>query len=130
MDKKIYRETLFNRALERLVTDGGFTEAYLVNGAGLVWASTFDAGDQERFGVMAAAVAEIFSRAESEGLGRVRDLVVRREGGGAVVFYRFRHTGETSGEYFVAAVSDGNGGDTDLVYEVAEEIKKDLEAFY
>jgi hypothetical protein len=129
MEEKIYRETLFARALERLVA-AGYRAAYLINSAGLIFAKTSGAAEQEGFGVLAAAAAGLMTHARDAGFGDVTELKVSLAGGGAAVFYRFSNVGETAGEYFIAAVAGGVEVDTSLLAAVAEEIKGDLEEFY
>lgn len=129
MEEKIYRETLFARALERLVA-AGYRAAYLINSAGLIFAKTAGAEEQEGFGVLAAAAAGLMTHARDAGFGDVTELKIGLAGGGAAAFYRFSNVGETAGEYFIAAVADGDDVDAALLATVAEEIKGDLEAFY
>lgn len=129
MEEKIYRETLFARALERLV-GAGYRAAYLINSAGLIFAKTSGAAEQEGFGVMAAAAAGLMAHARDAGFGEVSELRISLAGGGAAVFYRFSNVGETAGEYFIAAVAEGDDVDTSLLAAVAEEVKGDLETFY
>jgi hypothetical protein len=129
MEEKIYRETLFARALERLVP-AGYGAAYLINNAGLIFAKTSGAAEQEGFGVLEAAAAGLITHARDAGFGDVTDLKINLAGGGVAVFHKFRNIGETAGEYFIAAVAGGAEVDTSLLAAVAEEIKTDLEEFY
>ena len=129
MDDKIYRETLFVRALERLVA-AGYRAAYLINSAGLIFAKTSGAAEQEGFGVLAAAAAGMVTHARGAGFGDVGEIRLGLADGGTVVFHRFENVGETAGEYFIAAVADNEGADAALLAAVAEEIKGDLEEFY
>jgi hypothetical protein len=128
---KVYREMLFSRALERLTAQGTFREAYLVNRAGLVWAHTAGADNQKGFAALTSVAAAAFERAAAAGFGPLRTLRVELEEGTTVVFYRFRHAGESAEEFFVAAVSEAPGpAEVALIVQVAEEIKKDLQLFY
>ncbi len=126
----LYRETLFARALERLVARGGFAAAYLVSREGLVWAKTAAAERQEDFAALTAAAASFYERAAAAGAGPVSDLVVYGAAGGTVTFFRFRYAGEAEGELFIAAVSDGAPGDMAAIRAAAAEITGDLETFY
>ncbi len=124
-----HRETLFVRALERLVVGGAYREAYLVSASGLIWAKTSAARDEGRYAALTAAAADICLRADSGGKGRVEKITLQTENGGDVVFYRFSHQGDAPGDFFIVAVSAG-GGDANLLAKVLREIKDDLEAFY
>ncbi|UCH79126.1 MAG: roadblock/LC7 domain-containing protein [Candidatus Coatesbacteria bacterium] len=127
---KIYREMLFSRALDRLTTQGTFREAYLVSRAGLVWAQTAGADNQEGFAALTSVAAAAFERAAAAGF---KPLTLRMEldDGTTVVFYRFQHAGESAEEFFVAAVAEAPGAEeVALIVWVAEEIKEDLKLFY
>jgi predicted regulator of Ras-like GTPase activity (Roadblock/LC7/MglB family) len=124
-----HRETLFVRALERLVAGGAYKEAYLVSASGLVCAKTSAARDENRCAVLTAVAEEMCSRADSDEAGRVEEIALRTENGGSVVFCRLSHRGQAPGDFFIVAVPAG-GGDADLLAKVLREIKGDLEVFY
>ncbi len=124
-----HRETLFVRALERLVAGGAYREAYLVSASGLIWAKTAEARSGDRYAALAAAAGEMCSRGDAGEPGRVEEVVLRKENGGAVAFRRFRHAGGEGEDFFIVAIPVA-GGDAELLARVVREIKDDLEAFY
>jgi predicted regulator of Ras-like GTPase activity (Roadblock/LC7/MglB family) len=124
-----HRETLFVRALERLVAAGAYREAYLVNASGLIWAKTAAARREDLYAALAAAAGEMCSRADAQEPGRVEEVALRKEDGDAVIFHRFGYRGREGGDFFIVAVPVG-GGDAELLARVVREIKGDLEAFY
>jgi predicted regulator of Ras-like GTPase activity (Roadblock/LC7/MglB family) len=125
-----YRETLFARALEKLVGAGGYRAAYLISRTGLVWAKTAAADRQENVAALTAAAAEIFRRTIAVGLGRVEELEIRRDTGDVFTFYPFIHAGEAEEEFYIVALSAPGEGNKAAVSAVIDELKGDLEAFY
>ena len=128
---KYYRETLFNRALGRLVTDGGFRAAYLLNAGGLFLAAVSAVvGRQEEFEALTVSSASVFARADAVGLGESYRLTVEYEGGGSIIFDRFKHRGESEDTYLLAVVAYGIEYDRDALGRAVAELREVLGLFY
>lgn len=128
---KYYRETLFNRALSRLVTEGGFRAAYLLNAGGLFLAAVSAVvGRQEEFEALTVSSASVFARADAVGLGKSFRLTLEYDGGGSIIFDRFNHQGESEDTYLLAVVAYGQEYDRDALGRAVAELREVLGMFY
>ena len=130
MDEKLYRDTLFSRALEAFTARGGYAAAYLFSDTGLLWARAVATADVPNISALVGAAAEFFARAEAAASDTVDKLVLILPGDRTVSFYRFQHAGEAAVTFFLVLLSEGGSGDESLIPRVVAELREDLEAFY
>ena len=130
MDEKLYRDTLFSRAMEVFTARGGYGAAYLFSQTGLLWAKTVASADVPNISALVGAAADFFARAEAAASDTVEKLVLVLPGDRTVSFYRFQHAGEAVVTFFLVLLSESGSGDEALIPRVVAEIKEDQEAFY
>ncbi len=126
----LYRETLFARALDRLVVKGGYRAAYLVGRDGLVWAYSARADYPEVIATAAMAAVQVMVRLAATPFGAVRDVIVHGPTGETISFIMFKYEGENEGEFLLVTVATAGEGRSEMVADVIAEVRNDLEAFY